>query len=249
MTQWLSARGARHGRIAAQAADRLAPADAAEAPYVQLRRLSKTYGSGHGAKRALAELDVELSAGEFVAFTGPARSGKTTLIDLISARESPTAGEIIVGGRRVDLLDERSRLEFRTADVGLAPQTPTLAPTLTAYETVWQAAHLGGIAQPDRWARLLLRTVGFREHAERLAVELSLEDQQRLSIARALAKDAPLLLVDEPLSGASDEARQLVVSALRRASIERATTVLLATREPRLAACANRLICLQRRRR
>jgi putative ABC transport system ATP-binding protein len=196
--------------------------------HVRLSRVGKTYGSGLTAVQALPEIDLEIDAGEFVVIAGPPGAGKTTLIELIGATQRPTTGQIVVGGQRLDLLDDRGRLEFRTQNVALAPQTPMLAPTLNAYETVSQAARLGCIARPDRWTRAVLAAVGLDDEVDAPAAELSDESQQRLSLARALAKGAPLFLADEPLSATSVRTRQRLLATLRRFVPARTTIVLTA---------------------
>lgn len=207
--------------------------------YIRLSGVSKSYGSGRTRVEALSGVDLEVRAGEFVIVTGPPGSGKTTLIELVGAMQRPTAGEIVVGGRRLDLLDDRGRLEFRTQNIALAPQRPTLAPTLSVYETVWQVARLRGIADSGSWTREVLDAVGLLED-DLPAAELSTEEQQRLSVARALVKDAPLFLADEPLSAASPDARRGLAATLRRLAREGRTILLVDADTP----TADRLVRL-----
>jgi putative ABC transport system ATP-binding protein len=249
MSRWRSTRRARdddqRSDVGITLAARSAPLPtASDEPYVSLRGVSKTYGSGRTAIQVLSEIDIDIGAGELAVVAGPARSGKTTLLELIGGSRPPSTGQIVVGRHRIDMLDERGCLEFRTRNVALAPQTPTLAPTLTPYETVWQTAQLRGIAEPDRWSRFLLEAVGLQDDTDCAAAELSDEDQQRLSVARALAKDAPLLLADEPLSAATTETRRLVLSTLRQVSRMRSTTVILTAAETQSVPIADRLIRL-----
>ena len=197
---------------------------ATDAAFVQLRRVSKSYDSRLAAVHALQEIDLEVEVGELVVISGGGGSGKTTLIELVGAAQRPTSGEILVGGRRLDLLDDRGRLEFRTGNVALAPQTPTLAPTLSAHETVLQASRTSRTSRPDDWTRTCLEALDLDKDAAVLAADLSADGQQRLSVARALAKDAPLLLLDEPLTSTTVAARARLLAAVPRL-IGRATTV------------------------
>jgi putative ABC transport system ATP-binding protein len=217
------------------------PAD--DEVHVRLSGVSKTYGSGRTAVQALCEIDLEIDVGEFVVVAGPPGAGKTTLIELIGATQRPTAGEIFVGRQRVDLLDDRGRLEFRTANIALAPQTLTLAPTLNAYETVSQAARLSGVTRPDRRTHAILDALGLQNEIDTPAAQLSDEGQQRLSVARALVKDAPLLLADEPLSAVTVGTRRQVIAALRRLA-RSGTTIVLTTLETDGTPNADRVIRL-----
>ncbi len=211
--------------------------------FVRLSRVSKTYGSGLAAVQALREIDLEISFGELVAVIGPRGSGKTTLIELIGATQRPTSGEILIGGRRVDLLDDRARLEFRTANVALAPQAPTLAPTLSAYETVLQAARTSRAQRPDQWTHALLEAFDLQDEVDVLTASLSAESQQRLSVARALAKEAPLILLDEPLSATDIEDRQRLIATVRRFA-RRGSTVVVTAPTTESTPSADRVISL-----
>jgi putative ABC transport system ATP-binding protein len=181
---------------------------------VRLRAVSKRYGCGPTTVEALREVDLDVRAAEFVAVIGPRGSGKTTLIEVVGATQRPTSGEVLVCGRRIDDLDDRGRLEFRTANIALAPQVPTLAPTLTVHETVVQAARMSRLHRPERKSNVLISAFDLQLEADVLVANLSAESQQRLSVARALAKDAPLLLLDEPLSAAPIDARRRLLAAV-----------------------------------
>jgi ABC-type lipoprotein export system ATPase subunit len=175
--------------------------------------------------------------------SGSRGSGKTTLIELIGAARRPTSGEILVAGRRLDLLDDRGRLEFRTANVALAPQEPTLAPTWSAFETVLQASRTSHTPRPDGWARTCLEALDLDKEADVLAADLSADGQQRLSVARALAKDAPLLLLDEPLAATGVAARARLLAAVPRL-IGRAATVVLTASAQDDVSFADRVVPL-----
>lgn len=207
--------------------------------YVRLSGVGKSYGP----LRVLENLELELHRSELVVVAGRRRSGKTTLIELIGATQRPTSGTIVVGGRRLDLLDDRGLLEFRTANVALAPQVPTLAPTLTAHETVLQGVRLSRARRPERWVRTLLEELALNDQAGVRAGELPAEAQQRLSLARALAKQAPLLLLDEPLAAVNAETRERLLAAARRLSRSE-MTVVLTTRETEAPPHADRVVRL-----
>ena len=211
---------------------------------IRLSRVAKSYGAGPAAVRALRAFELEVNVGELVAIAGRRGSGKTTLIELIGAIQPPTTGEILVCGRRLDLLDDRGRLEFRTANVALAPQVPTLAPTLNAYETISQAARTSQQRRSDRWTHALMGAFELGAKPAVPVADLSDEVQQRLSLARALAKNAPLLLVDEPLPAATTEARRHAI-ALMRQLVRPDTTVVVTTSDRAAASLAHRVVELE----
>jgi putative ABC transport system ATP-binding protein len=211
---------------------------------IRLSRVRKSYGTGPAAVRALRAIDLHVSVGELVAIAGRRGSGKTTLIELIGATQPPTAGEILVCGRRLDLLDDRGRLEFRTANVALAPQVPTLAPTLNVYETISQSARTSPQPRSDRWTHALMEAFELRAETTVCVADLSDGVQQRLSLARALAKNAPLLLIDDPLPAATAKARRHAI-ALMRQLVRPDTTVVLTTSDRAAAALADRVVELK----
>src|SRR5246127_1010296 len=169
---------------------------------VRLRGVSKTYGEGTAAVHALREVDLDVPAGEFVAILGPSGSGKTTLLNIIGGIESADYGAIVVAGQDISGRPARDLGAFRRMHVGFVFQFFNLIPTLTAYENVQVVMELTGRGDrghvPD-----LLAAVDLSDRAAHFPAQLSGGEQQRVSIARALATDPDLLLADDP-AGALD---------------------------------------------
>jgi putative ABC transport system ATP-binding protein len=171
---------------------------------VRLRGVSKTYGEGAAAVRALQEVDLDIRAGEFVAILGPSGSGKTTLLNVIGGIEGADCGTIVVAEQDLSIRQPRDLGAFRRTHVGFVFQFFNLISTLTAYENVQVVMELTGRGNkgcvPD-----LLAAVGLSDRSGHFPAQLSGGEQQRVSIARALATDPDLLLADEP-AGALDVA-------------------------------------------
>src|SRR6201997_4329088 len=171
---------------------------------LRLHGVSKTYGEGAAAVRALREVELDIPAGKFVAILGPSGSGKTTLLNVVGGIESADCGTIVVAGQDISGRQPRDLGAFRRQHVGFVFQFFNLISTLTAYENVQVVIELTG--QGDR-RRVpdLLAAVDLSDRARHFPAQLSGGEQQRVSIARALATDPDLLLADEP-AGALDVA-------------------------------------------
>ncbi|MGE5413411.1 MAG: ABC transporter ATP-binding protein, partial [Syntrophomonadaceae bacterium] len=168
-----------------------------DAPAVSCRALRKVY-PGTEPVVALAGLDLEVAAGEFVSLVGESGSGKSTLLHLVGGIDRPTSGEVRVAGRSIAALEERDLVLYRRRDVGMVFQFFNLLPHLTVLENVELPWRLdGGADAADRAMRLLER-VGLARRASAHPYELSGGEMQRVAIARALVSGARLLLADEP---------------------------------------------------
>lgn len=171
---------------------------------VRLRGVSKAYGEGAAAVHALRDIDLDIPAGKFVAILGPSGSGKTTLLNVIGGIESAGCGTIVVAGQDISGRQPRDLGAFRRAHVGFVFQFFNLIPTLTAHENVQALIELTG--RGDRGSVSdLLAAVDLSDRAGHFPAQLSGGEQQRVSIARALATDPDLVLADEP-AGALDVA-------------------------------------------
>ena len=217
------------------------------APAVQVRGLSKVFGSGDTAVRALDGIDLDIERGEMVAIMGPSGSGKSTLLHLLGALETPTAGSIALAGRRFDGLDDRDLTLLRREGVGFVFQFYNLLPALTAEENVLLPALIAGDRDQevrDR-ARLLLRLVGLSERAAHLPSELSGGEQQRVSIARALLTEPELVLADEPTGNLDSRSEAQILELLSELNREQGHTIVLVTHDPGAAAIAGRVVFLR----
>jgi ABC-type lipoprotein export system ATPase subunit len=212
---------------------------------VTARSLVKTYGEGRAARRVLDGADLHVDAGELVALIGPSGSGKSTLLHLIGGLDRPDGGSIELAGRRLEQENERGLTELRRREVGFVFQFFHLIPELTGEENVLLPTRLSrnGGAAPAR-ARRLIEELGLAEAASRRPAQLSGGEQQRLSIARALANDPSLLLADEPTGNLDQESGHQVLTLLRQVASD-TRGVVLVTHDAEAAALADRVLRLE----
>jgi len=211
---------------------------------VRTTGLSKTYGEGDTAVRALRDVTVVIPKGEFVVLLGASGSGKTTFLNQVGALESPTAGSVEADGRDLADMDDDEQTDYRLNSVGFIFQFFNLVPTLTAVENVALIAELTGGNAVDR-AREVLEEVGLGERLDAFPGQMSGGQQQRVSIARGLVKDPPLLLADEP-TGSLDVATGVQILALLRNSVaDGRRSVLTVTHNTDIARVAHRVIELR----
>lgn len=206
--------------------------------------LSKTYGQGDTAVRALRDVTVEIPKGEFVVLLGASGSGKTTFLNEVGALESPTSGSVEADGRDLAGMDDDEQTDYRLNSVGFIFQFYNLVPTLTALENVALIAELTGENAVDR-ARTVLEEVGLGDRLDAFPGQMSGGQQQRVSIARGLVKDPPLLLADEP-TGSLDVATGVQILALLRNSVaDGRRSVLTVTHNTDITRVAHRVIELR----
>jgi ABC-type lipoprotein export system ATPase subunit len=212
---------------------------------LQAASLVKTHGTGRAARRVLDGASLELRAGELVAIVGRSGSGKSTLLHLLGALDRPDSGQITVAGRAVHELAERDLVRVRRDLIGLVFQFFHLIPELNGLENVLLPARLpGGPADADARARELIGQLGVAEAAGRRPHQLSGGEQQRLALARALVRDPPLLLADEP-TGNLDEASGRMVLELLRDAADAGHAVLVVTHEHAATDIADRVMELR----
>src|SRR3954462_5294671 len=205
--------------------------------------LSKVHGEGAAAVTALADVDLAVAHGEFVAVTGPSGCGKSTLLNLLGGLDRPTSGEVHVHGEALAGASEARRARLRRTEVGFVFQFFNLIANLTVADNVELPALLAGV--PAREARRrageLLERLGLEETARRVPGDLSGGQQQRVAIARALINRPSVLLADEPTGNLDSAAAREVVSVLRERSQE-GQAIILVTHDMRVASAARRVI-------
>jgi ABC-type lipoprotein export system ATPase subunit len=212
-----------------------------------LEGVSRIYGSGPRAVTALADIDLEVRRGDFLAVVGPSGSGKTTLLNLLGCLDRPTRGSVLIGGRAVETLPAAARAAVRARHLGFVFQGFNLIPVLSAAENVEYPLLLrGGVAAVERGRRVraLLEALGLGELAGRRPAELSGGQQQRVAVARALAGDPDLVLADEPTGNLDSAAGQAVLELLVRRSAEQGTAVVVATHDPAVVRRARQAVRL-----
>jgi putative ABC transport system ATP-binding protein len=210
---------------------------------VRLRGVTKTYGDGEAAVRALDGVDLDVGPGELVVVLGPSGSGKTTLLNVLGGIEAPDGGSAEVAG--VELAGRRPRglAGFRREHIGFVFQFFNLVPTLTARENVEVMVELTGRGE-RREAVALLESVGLGERLDAFPAQLSGGQQQRVAIARALATDPDLLLADEP-TGALDVATGKSVLRLLQRTNREGRGVLMVTHNAAITRIAHRVVTMR----
>ena len=234
------------GRDAAAAT--ASPARATPPALVQVRGVSKSYLAGQVVVDVLRDLDLTLEREELVVVHGVSGSGKTTLLNLVGALDVPSAGTVIVDGAPISTMTERQRAQFRAVKVGFVFQFYNLLPTLTARENVEAALELLPLTRATMRERAdhYLSALGLGGKAEKFPAQLSGGEQQRVGIARALAKHPALVLADEPTGNLDEESGLDVMRLMRDLRGRVGATVVIVTHNPSLATFADRVLHLQR---
>ena len=209
--------------------------------------LAKLYGEGTTAVRALDGASIEVRKGEIVAIMGPSGSGKSTMLHLLGALETPTGGQISLGGERYDGLDDAGLTRIRRDRIGFVFQFFNLLPSLTAEENVLLPALIAGDAGEAvrHRSRELLELVGLGPRVGHLPSELSGGEQQRVSIARALLREPELILADEPTGNLDSRSSAEILALMRELSDTQEQTLVMVTHDPGAAAIADRVVFLR----
>jgi putative ABC transport system ATP-binding protein len=215
---------------------------------VKVRQLEKTYRRGSERIAVLQGVDIDIAQGEFLALMGPSGSGKTTLLNLLGGLDQPTAGSIEVGGERIDQLSSGALAQWRSANVGFVFQLYNLLPVLTAQRNVELPLLLTRLSAAERRARagIALSVVGLGDRAKHYPRQLSGGQEQRVGIARAIVTDPTLLLCDEPTGDLDRKAGDEILALLSALNREHGKTIVMVTHDPHAAACATRLVHLEK---
>jgi lipoprotein-releasing system ATP-binding protein len=215
-------------------------------PILETRGLGRTLGPDENPTRILDSVDLAIAPGQFVALTGASGSGKSTLLYLLGALDRPTAGEVYIGGQATSPLDDDERAALRNRRLGFVFQFHFLLPEFTAEENVRIPLLQAGLGAPRARARALevLGTLGLAEKARRVPSQLSGGEQQRVSIARALANRPEVLLADEPTGNLDSRNAENVFQIFEGLAAE-GLTVVMVTHDVGLAARAARRVELK----
>ncbi len=206
---------------------------------VELKNVSRVYRNGDHEQRALDHVDLSLEEGKFIVILGPSGAGKSTLLNLLGGLDSPTEGTIIVNGKDISTLTENELADYRAETVGFVFQSYNLIPTLTVIENV---ALVKEIATNPLSSHDMLREVGLADHIHQFPSELSGGEQQRVSIARALAKNPQILLCDEPTGALDSETGVMVLKLLLSMARDMKKTIIIVTHNQNIAKMADVVI-------
>ena len=214
---------------------------------VQVDGVTRTFGHGHIATRALRGVSFTVPAGQLVALRGRSGSGKTTLLNIVGGLDRPDTGRVQVAGRDVTAMTERDRMGLRRTSVAFIFQSFGLIPILSAAENVGIPLRITGTppAEREERVRLMLGLVGLGGHAKQRPGELSGGQQQRVAIARALAGRPDLLLADEPTGQLDSETGKQIMRLLRIVVQSEGVTALVATHDPSLIDIADSVLVLE----
>jgi putative ABC transport system ATP-binding protein len=214
---------------------------------IVVKDLIKVYRIGKIEVQALRGLTMNVERGELISIIGPSGSGKSTLLNIMGGLDKATAGLVRIGETEVTGLPDSRLVEIRRRTVGHIFQTLNLVPTLTALENVELPMVLAGLAGGDRRKRVkeLLDVVGLSERAGHKPDELSGGEQQRVSIAAALANDPPVILADEPTGELDSVNAMLITDFLVKVNKELGKTIVMVTHDPNVARAGNRILRIE----
>jgi putative ABC transport system ATP-binding protein len=218
--------------------------DSTQSPVYELRGVSKTYGGGAGAVRAVCEVELTIATGDSVAVVGPSGSGKTTLLQLLGALDRPSAGSLRFEGQDLSGLGDGALSRLRLSTFGFVFQQFNLIPTLTAAQNVEAALAPSRRSGPERTEIVsrLLERVGLANRADHLPSALSGGEQQRVAIARALANEPHVVLADEPTGNLDSTTGTEIVDLLLSLSGAGRRTVVVVTHDDEIAKRAQRIV-------
>ena len=209
------------------------------AEFVQLENITKVYRMGEVEIRAVDGIDFAIKKGEFVVIVGPSGAGKTTVLNILGGMDTATTGRITVDGEDITGYNERQLTGYRRNDIGFVFQFYNLVPNLTAKENVELALQ---ICREPLDAQTVLEDVGLGDRLDNFPAQLSGGEQQRVSIARALAKNPKLLLCDEPTGALDYNTGKAILKLLQEMCRQKGMTVIVITHNSALAPMADRLI-------
>ncbi|MGG6462057.1 ABC transporter ATP-binding protein [Solilutibacter silvestris] len=215
---------------------------------VSTRNLTKTYQRGPEKVEVLHGIDLDIAPGDFVALMGPSGSGKSTLLNLIGGLDTPTSGEISVGGTRIDRMGGGQLAQWRSDHVGFVFQFYNLMPMLTAQKNVELPLLLTNLsaAQRKQNAEIALKLVGLDDRMKHRPNELSGGQQQRVAIARAIVSDPTLLICDEPTGDLDRHSAEEILNLLQTLNRQHGKTIVMVTHDPKAAEYATHTLHLDK---
>jgi putative ABC transport system ATP-binding protein len=226
------------------ATNEMAPPNARTAVAARAVGLSKVYGEGDAAVRALDDVSVEFERARYTAIMGPSGSGKSTLLHCMAGLDTPTSGQVFIGDVDLTMLSEKALTLLRRRSVGFVFQAYNLVPTLTAAENITLPLDIAG-EEPDKaWFDEVVDTVGIRDRLSHRPAELSGGQQQRVAGARALVTRPEIVFADEPTGNLDSKASQEILTFLRSAVKDHGQTIVMVTHDASAASFADRIVFL-----
>jgi putative ABC transport system ATP-binding protein len=216
-------------------------------PVLEIQNLNKTYMLGKRPVTALADLNLHVDKGEFIAIMGPSGSGKTTLLNVIGCIDKPTSGKVFLDGVDVANTPENKLYKIRRDKMGFIFQSFNLLPYLNARENVElpMEGRFGSKAERKKRASELLNLVGLSGRENHRPQRLSQGEQQRVAIARALANDPAIILADEPTGNLDSQNKQEIIKLLANLNVSQGTTIIMVTHDSQAANHTERMLLLK----
>jgi putative ABC transport system ATP-binding protein len=213
-------------------------------PAARAVNVSKVYGQGDAAVRALDGVSVDFAPGQFSAIMGPSGSGKSTLMHCMAGLDSITSGQVFVGAVELNSLNDKELTRLRRDHIGFIFQAYNLVPTLTAAENITLPMDIAGRKPDEAWVNRLIDTVGLRPRLSHRPSELSGGQQQRVAAARALASRPSIVFADEPTGNLDSRSGAEILDFLRSSVRDFDQTVVMVTHDPVAASYAERVVFL-----
>lgn len=213
---------------------------------IQVMNLEKEYRMGENIFKALDGVNLTIEEGEFCAIVGPSGSGKSTLLNMLAGLDKPTAGQLIMCGERIDLMNEHKLVEFRRKYVGFIFQSFNLLPQFNAIENVEVPLIFQGIKREIRQklAIQMLERVGLKNHLYHRPGQMSGGQQQRVGVARALVASPRVIFADEPTGNLDSHTTKEVLALLQEIIRQDKKTLVIVTHDPKLASIGDRQIVI-----
>ncbi len=209
---------------------------------LEVSNVSKTYGSGEAAVKALKKVSFSVPKGEYVAVVGESGSGKSTLLNMIGALDTPTSGKVVISGKEIFSMNDRKLTIFRRRNIGFIFQAFNLIPELTVEQNIIFPVLLD-YQKPDRkYLEELLSVLNLKERRSHLPSQLSGGQQQRVAIGRALITRPSLILADEPTGNLDTANSSEVIALLKEASRKYEQTIVMITHSRSIAQTADRVL-------
>lgn len=209
---------------------------------LEVKSVSKTYGSGETAVHALKQASFSVPKGEFVAIVGESGSGKSTLLNMVGALDIPTSGNVFVGGKDIFAMKERNLTIFRRRNIGFIFQSFNLVPELTVEQNILFPMLLDYQKPNGKYLEELLQVLNLKERRHHLPSQLSGGQQQRVAIGRALIMRPALILADEPTGNLDTQNSNEVIALLKEASRKYEQTIVMITHSHSIAQTADRIL-------
>lgn len=215
---------------------------------VSLKNVGKSYKKGKEVVKVLANLNLEIKRGDFLALMGPSGSGKTTLLNLLGGLDSPSEGELSIAGQRIDKFSTSQLTKWRARHVGFIFQFYNLMPVLTAERNVELPLLLTNLSKKQRMHHVAaaLELVGLSDRAKHYPSELSGGQEQRVAIARAIVSDPDLLLCDEPTGDLDRTTADEILMLMQQLNEQQHKTIIMVTHDPRAADHARQTLHLDK---